>query len=594
MTSRAFLLTAGAPPTAGGDDGELFGLIPERQALPAAPHIVVDGVNVTTTQEWTARDGAVLPIGTQSASSTPQAVTLAGKLARYVWDELNPGVDYPVVNDEFLRHEGNVVLIDFMPGSYWGQTQQINHSSSSAGRNMFWQDSDGTGRVIRDICFRGAGAEPEDVVFPSIDVQNFSSPGRGQADNLRFENLHMQNTATVGAQAPFRIGTNFLNRLEDHPSFGQPDGSEFGAMFYQTARDPDAARGYENSVWWNTSSDRHFFKAGGVWVDQGPFLPFVKGSVSESRYQGVFKFYDCLLTGEAGSSAGGGSGCTWSLTRCAGRATGFDLRGCRFGSAFEHCAYISTPQGLFYAVNCVQVPWNGVRGTGNTMFQFDCRPIGNSGPIGFGTIAIIRCNAKDNVVDIQEGGSDFTFGAFDGTVYLIDCLCDGVADSGSTGQARGMLTVVGERWVDSDQGNISKGFAVLETSLGSDEWCHIQRLELRRFRVETVGNKNQPFTINGVGHVYFDAEYLQSDNTTGGLAQIEVNNKDGQFNLDYLPNRFWEWGPSHQPLPSSSPPFLAGTSTEPTKVFAHNRSDFGTSGPLSDAQIDAYDGSDPV
>jgi hypothetical protein len=224
-----------------GVDGDLHGLVPERTVLPEAAHIVVDGVTATTTEDWTSGT-ATLTAGVYTASSPSRAITLAGRMAQYVQDQLNPGFDETV--NHSVPTEGNVCRINVMPGDY--SLEDINFNDNTLNWTMLsdqkriswvrnWVPTQGApdkpnnGRAVRDIVFIGMGTRIDSVLFPRIEFKftpdNGSYPG--QVDNVRFENMRIQNS---GQRETIFGGTNMIGDMNDHPNANGSGGPLIGDM----------------------------------------------------------------------------------------------------------------------------------------------------------------------------------------------------------------------------------------------------------------------------------------------------------------------------------------------------------------------------
>jgi hypothetical protein len=643
MPNRTFLLTGSN--VIAGVDGDLKGLVPERQALPESAHIVVDGTTVEIFQSWTSGSATITGPFVYSANTPSNAITLAGRIAQFVQDQLNPGLDDSVV---FTRTptEGVLVRINVMPGDYSANPITFNQNTFNYGLlsdvpSITWSrswlngsapDTANNGRVVRDIVFIGMGARIDSVKFPRVEFRFIPDNGLfdGQVDNVRFEHMRFQNS---GQRETIFGGTNMIGNMDDHPN---ANGAAQGQSNFISNRAPLAGDGIEWDVWRDTLNDRLFYKQSTGWEDQGTF----NGRFLKDHYQGVIKIYDCQIKGEENTTDYMGCGQKQAI-RMQAYCTGMDLRNVEFFAAQEHSVYMDNPQALLYMVNCFQsteahacppgvFPSNGGivgsterLGNGNTFLQLASRLIRHPGhhPNSDARVVLLRTTMQGNLTTHGIGGYDVTiWGGFDGEVHIIDCDIVGSAspwgpenpDPGtgnptagpgeSTSQSRGGINMNQEAGWDND-GNpsIAKGATVFETSTGSGVWYSTRKLVVSGLTMDMAGSRRSTNNLRCVNEIVYGFDSMVS---SAYKAQFQMNgDQEEGGTVPYRPNLSFAWGAEMLPDPSASPPFrdgdggggLYGTATAKMDHRSiTDSSDAGRSSNLTDAQVAAYDGSDPI
>ncbi len=305
-----------------------------------------------------------------------------------------------------------------------------------------------------------------------------------------------------------------------------------------------------------------------------------KQSGETAPFCGAIRVYDSTFEGHP-TGTFGGTGMKWGC-KGSGRAA-WDLRNCYFNPAEEHSAYVDSPQGFFVAIDCEIAPG----GNGRTMFQVvnrysapgDTNPSNNPGPSGFGVIYWARNIARDNSLTIPSGGSDFTVVGFDGEVYMTDNQSIG-GSSQIASSARGSIAV----WCD---GNGPHGVYPLFDNQGNQYTTRF--LQIRGHTIDLPDAPRGHVKITGCNTVRIES--INFVRTTPGWPQITFNEYAVSGNDGYqnTPGNV-EWGPAM----GSSPSQDSGWSDDGPKVLHGNYIDYSTMTQLSDTQIDAYDGTNPL
>lgn len=547
---------------------KIFDFIPARQEIPATADITVTATTVACpslgiNETWNPGDNATI-------------LARAVQIARTVWLNKNAG------NEELLDQtfkEGEVVRIDvngdITSGSQGGTLQLHGGNVNAQNTKGSWgylrtevmtnpftgnQVQVEIGEVIRDIVFIGAVAGAENnkisnVILSPYGAQreiigNFSSPSHdffGRYDNIRFENLTFNKSGS---------GRDTISGQQARPRF------------------------------WESQPD---------WENNRQFDPTGRGS-------GSIKIYDCIQNAFSGGNGTSSDPNDSSYNYAHGKfgirsiyRFRWDVRNFQFYPNDEHSMYIDSVQAteempcIFMGTRQLTGPPvpnhptapGGITGNSTTHIQLVNRQgdqlDGTAGDTGRGPVIFFDCIARSNCspdATALRGGADFTSTGHDGVILYKDCQSLGNAFSNQNSSQRGLLTC----WNAS-------AHEFVDTITGKPTCT--RGLIIDNYYVNTDGQRRTAINLRGIADLNI-VSFDMSDSTDWG-AQHDI-----QFNVYNSLELNQAFPNLRVTVPDNFGTYSGWAEPNNIKVRHAFTENLENSILLTPAQLDVYDGSDPV